>query len=309
MTPIVRTKNLSKTFRGTKALDGISLELEPGLIYGLVGRNGAGKTTLLTALTGQTVPDPASTVELFGTTPTGAGLARTHLARTGQSYPDDMRVLQVLHMGRLAYPGWDESLALSLLVDFGVPLRARARRLSDGQKSALGIAVALASRAELTLMDEPYTGLDPVARTIFYARLLQDFSAHPRTFLISTHLIDEIAPLLNRVILLDQGKVVFTGDAEDAAYTAHEIAGSQDAVSVYLAKGSLEGAVVRDRSIGALRSAVIAAPLTQEHQALAEELGVSAQPVALQDTVAAHSAKPGAKPAQSKTETTRGGAQ
>lgn len=302
MSPIVRTENLSKTFRGTKALDGISLELEEGLIYGLVGRNGAGKTTLLTSLTGQTLPDAASTIELFGEAPSRANLARTHLARTGQTYPDDASVHQVLRMGRIAYRNWDQSLALSLLMDFRVPLTARAHRLSDGQKSALGIAVALASRAELTLMDEPYTGLDPVARSIFYDRLLQDFSVNPRTFVISTHLIDEIAPLLNRIILLDEGKVVFSGDAEDAVYTAHEIAGSQDAVSVYLAKASLEGAVVRERSIGALRSAVLAAPLTDECHHLAAELGVNVQPVALQDTVAAHSGA-------ASTHRTTGGAQ
>lgn len=289
MNPIVRTQKLSKTFRGAKALDGISLEIEEGLIYGLAGRNGAGKTTLLTALTGQTLPDNGSQIELFGQKLNAATIARTHLQRTNQSYPEDLRVFQVLTMGRLAHPNWDQSLALSLLIDFEIPLKARARRLSDGQKSALGIAVALASRADLTLMDEPYTGLDPVARALFYDRLLEDFSAHPRTFIISTHLIGEIAPLLNRIILIDRGELVFTGDAEDATYTAHEIAGNQDAVSVYLAKTSLEGFVVRDRAIGSMRSAVVASALTAENEELAGKLGVGIQPVLLQDTVAAHS--------------------
>ncbi|MFW0112053.1 ATP-binding cassette domain-containing protein [Rothia sp. P5766] len=291
MNTIARTQNLSKTFRGTKALDGINLEIEEGLIYGLAGRNGAGKTTLLTALTGQTLPDKGSQIELFGQSLNATTIARTHLQRTNQSYPDDLRVFQVLKMGRLAHPNWDQSLALSLLLDFEIPFKARARRLSDGQKSALGIAVALASRADLTLMDEPYTGLDPVARALFYDRLLEDFSAHPRTFIISTHLLDEISPLLNRVILIDRGELVFTGDAEDATYTAHEVAGNQDAVSVYLAKTSLEGFVVRDRAIGSMRSLVVAAALTAENEELAGKLGVGVQPVSLQDTVAAHSRK------------------
>lgn len=291
MSPVVHVRGLSKTFRGVKALDGINLDIEEGLIYGLAGRNGAGKTTLLTALTGQTLPDKGSQIELFGQKLSAATVARTHLQRTNQSYPEDLRVFQLLQMGRLAHPNWDQAFALSMLVDFEIPLKARARRLSDGQKSALGIAVALASRAELTLMDEPYTGLDPVARTLFYDRLLEDFSNHPRTFIISTHLIGEIAPMLNRMILIDKGKLAFTGETEDATYTAHEIAGSQDAVSVYLAKTSLGGFVVRDRAIGSMRSAVVASTLTAENKALATKLGVGIQPVSLQDTVAAHSSR------------------
>lgn len=289
MSTVLAAQHMSYTVRGRRILDDISLTLHSGEIYGLVGRNGAGKTTLLSALAGQVIPDAGCTLELFGAAPSPASSARTHLMRTSSTFVDWASVDQLLHTARLAYPGWNRRLEERLIADFGIDTAARFVKLSDGQKSAVGITIALASRAELTLLDEPYSGLDPVARAIFYDRLLEDFAEYPRTFVVSTHLVDEIAPLLSRIIYLNEGKIALDADADDATHTAHEIAGSKDAVLVYLARTGLEGATVRERSIGSVRTAVVAAELTAERSELARSLGVNIQPVSLQEAVAVHS--------------------
>ena len=86
-------------------------------------------------------------------------------------------------------------------------------------RSAVGIVIGLAARAELTLFDEPYAGLDAVARQLFYDRLLADFAEHPRTVLLSTHLVDETADLLEHVVMLDRGRVVLDAPADDVRGT------------------------------------------------------------------------------------------
>lgn len=300
--PIVQVSNLNKNFGGTRALNNISFELETETIYGLFGRNGAGKTTLLTALTGQTVPNPGSKISLFGHTKVSGGvLAGTHLMRTGQEYSDDTRVYHVLRMAAIAYHNWDSTFALELLNTFGVPLKAKARKLSDGQRSGLGITIALASRAPLTLMDEPYSGLDPVARATFYDLLLAEFTNHPRTFVISTHLIDEISAVLNHVLILADGELIANCPAEEANYLAQEITGNTDAVTAYLTQNHLGYRVRKDRTIGSLRAVQIAAEITEECDESALALGVNIAPVSLQDTVSILTQSTMLEPSQEET--------
>src|SRR6201999_993022 len=102
----------------------------------------------------------------------------------------------------------------ALLADFGLPADRAVKKLSRGMRSALGIVIGVAARAEGTLFDEPYAGLDAVARQIFYDRLLADYAEHPRTIVLSTHLIDEVAGLLEHVLLIDRGRLIVDEEAE-----------------------------------------------------------------------------------------------
>ena len=102
-------------------------------------------------------------------------------------------------------------------------------------RSAVGITIGLAARAELTLFDEPYAGLDPVARQLFYDRLVADFAEHPRTVVLSTHLIDEAADLLEHVVMLDRGRVVLDAPADDVRGTAMTVSGPATAVEEFAA--------------------------------------------------------------------------
>ena len=104
-------------------------------------------------------------------------------------------------------------------------------------RSAVGIVIGLAARAELTLFDEPYAGLDAVARQLFYDRLLADYAEHPRTILLSTHLIDEVADLLEHVVVLDHGRVALDAPAEEIRGTAMTVSGPAIAVEEFVAGG------------------------------------------------------------------------
>ncbi len=111
-------------------------------------------------------------------------------------------------------PNWSGEIAASILDEFELPPRRAIKRLSRGMRSALSLAIGLAARADLTLLDEPGAGLDVEARHRFYARLAAVHSEHPCTVVLSTHLVDEVAALIEHVVILDRGKIMLQGPAE-----------------------------------------------------------------------------------------------
>ena len=302
MTPAISVAGLSRRYRGQLALDHVSFDIEPGSITGLLGRNGAGKTTLMRIVAGQEFPS-AGSVTVLGASParSEALLQRMVFVREDQRYPDngslpDFRVRHALRAASWFYPNWDAALAEALLADFGLPRSRAVRRLSRGMRSALGIVIGLAARAEVTLFDEPFAGLDPVARTLFYDRLLADFTAHPRTVLLSTHLIDEAAGLLERVLVIDQGKVVFDAGADDVRGAATSVTGPAVAVAEFTAGRT----VWSSRQIAGQESTVVDGPLDDADRARAATLRLHLEPLTMQQIVVHAAASLGAD-AQERT--------
>ena len=173
----------------------------------------------------------AGSVQVFGENPVENDdvLRRLVLVREDQGYPD-YKVRQIIQAASWFYPNWSNDLAQSLLEDFELPGNRSIKKLSRGMRSAVGIVIGLAARAELTMLDEPYAGLDAVARQLFYDRLLSDYAEHPRTILLSTHLIDEIADLLEHVVMIDHGRIVLDASADDVRGHAATVSGSYVAV-------------------------------------------------------------------------------
>src|SRR3954447_13887310 len=237
VTAAATLQGVSMRFRDQLALDEVSAVVERDSITGLLGRNGAGKTTLLQVLTGHRVPTRGS-VEVFGGAPyeNDAVLASIAFIKEGQRYPDAFRVRDALAAAAMAFPNWDGDLADQLVRDFDLPEKRTIKKLSRGMNSAVGIVIGLASRAPLTLFDEPYLGLDAVARQLFYDRLLADYAEYPRTILLSTHLIEEIADLLEHVVLLDHGRVVLDDDAESLRSSAVTVSGPRARVEAFAAR-------------------------------------------------------------------------
>jgi ABC-2 type transport system ATP-binding protein len=236
MTNPVSLSGVSKRYREVAALDEVSIELAENTIHGLLGRNGAGKTTLMHILTGQAF-ETAGTVRVFGEHPyENAGvLRRVCFIKESQRYPDWFAVKHALQAAALLYPDWDETFATDLVDDFDLPLERRVKKLSRGQLSAVGVVIGLAAQAPLTIFDEPYLGLDAVARQTFYDRLLADYAERPRTIVLSTHLIDEVSDLIEHVVLLDRGRVLLEGDAETLRGDAVTVTGPSGAVSSFVA--------------------------------------------------------------------------
>jgi ABC-2 type transport system ATP-binding protein len=231
---VATVTDVTMRFREHTALDGVSTAVETDSITGLLGRNGAGKTTLMQLLTGHRVPTHGR-VEVLGGAPyeNDAVLRGICFIKEGQRYPDSFRVQDALASAARVFPNWDAELADDLVRDFDLPLRRQVRKLSRGMNSAVGIVIGLASRAPLTLFDEPYLGLDAVARQLFYDRLLADYAENPRTVVLSTHLIEEISALLERVVLLDAGRVLLDADAESLRTSAVTVTGPTDAVQAF----------------------------------------------------------------------------
>jgi ABC-2 type transport system ATP-binding protein len=230
----VLVKDLTMRYRGHTALHGVGLELERDTIHGLLGRNGAGKTTLMRILTGQEF-ESSGRVEVFGQPPreNDAVLRRVCFIRESLKYPTYFKLREALAAAAIACDNWDAAFAERLVRDFELPRNRQLKKFSRGQLSAVGIVIGLASRAPLTLFDEPYLGLDAVARQVFYDRLLEDFAEHPRTVVLSTHLINEVADLIEHVVLIDGGRVVLDADADELRGRAVSVSGPAAAVDAY----------------------------------------------------------------------------
>ncbi|WP_035772393.1 ABC transporter ATP-binding protein [Arthrobacter sp. Br18] len=279
---VISLRNVTKRYRDTTALDGVTLDIEGGKIYGLLGRNGAGKTTLMSLLSAQNF-ETSGDVRVFGEHPyeNDGVLARVCFVRESQKYPDDFKAGHALKAASLFFPGWDAAFAAELVDELQLPLKRSIKKLSRGQLSAVGVIIGLASRAEITVFDEPYLGLDAVARQIFYDRLVSDYAEHPRTIILSSHLIDEVANLLEHVILLDAGHVIIDDDAEAIRDSAATVLGAADAVASFV-----EGRTVLHReTLGTLASVTIDGRLTEAERAGAAYQGLELLPVSLQQLV------------------------
>lgn len=278
---VVEVAHLSKHFGKVHAVNDVSFTLTEHKIYGLLGRNGAGKTTLMQLLTGQEFASSGE-IRVFGESPVENArvLERMAFIKESQRYPDDFKVKHVLRAAPLFFPDWDAAYAESLVGDFRLPLDRRVKKLSRGQLSAVGVIVGLASRASLTFFDEPYLGLDAVARQTFYDRLLEDYSEHPRTVVLSTHLIDEVSNLLEHVLVIDEGRIVIDQDAELLRGTAATVVGTRTAVDAFVEHRQ----VLQREGIGGLASVTISG-VTDADRAQATAAGLELAPVSLQQLV------------------------
>ena len=286
MTPAISVTGLTRRYPDQVALDDVHLTIGNQTITGLFGRNGAGKTTLLRILAGQEFPSSGS-VRVFGSPPAENEnvLRRLVLVREDQAYPaigyPDFKVSHALRAASFCYPNWDAGLASSLEDDFGLRPGKAIKSLSRGQRSALGITIGLAARAEVTLFDEPYAGLDAVARQVFYDRLLVDYADLPRTVLLSTHLIDEAAALFENVVVIDRGRVVLDTAADGLRGMATTVSGPVLAVDSFT-----QGRPVWERrALGSQASVVMVGQVSGEDRERARSLGLDLTPLSLQQLV------------------------
>ena len=270
------TKSYGKTFH---ALQDINLTIQENKIYGLLGRNGAGKTTLLHLITAQLFPT-AGELKVFGEAPyeNKEVLQQICFIKESQKYPDTFRVRDVLSVASSLYPNWNASLADSLVLQFNLPPNRRVKKLSRGMLSSVGIIIGLASRAPLTIFDEPYLGLDAVARQLFYDQLIQDYMDYPRTIVLSTHLIDEISAMLEQVIVLHQGKLLLNEEAEQFRGSAFHVSGKQSDVDHFV----IGKEVLHQEELGFMRSVVVRTTDQKDFRKQAELNNISLAPVSLQ---------------------------
>jgi ABC-2 type transport system ATP-binding protein len=220
----LEAENLGMRYGRFWALHNCCLRLPTGSVIALVGPNGAGKTTLLHLVTGLLQP-AEGTISVFGED-AGKGSAQA-MARVGfvaQDHPlyPGFSVADLLRMGRSLNLRWDQALAERRLADLGIPLKARVGKLSGGQQSQVALALALAKRAPLLVLDEPLANLDPIARRNFMRVLMAAVAEDGLTVLLSSHVIADLEPVCDHLVLLNQGKVQLAG-AIDHVLAGHRL--------------------------------------------------------------------------------------
>ncbi len=282
MTAVIEVQNLTKRYRDITAVDDVSFAIEQDTIYGLLGRNGAGKTTVMSMLTAQNFATSGD-IRVFGEHPyeNARVLERMCFVRESQRYPDDAKPVHAFRSARLFFPRWDEELAQRLIADFQLPTNRRIKKLSRGQLSAVGVIIGLASRAEITFFDEPYLGLDAVARQIFYDRLLEDYSLHPRTIILSSHLIDEVSNLIERVLVIDAGRIIMDEATDAVRDRASTIVGDSAEVDAFVAGRE----VLHRESLGRVASVTVLGALSAADRVRLSDLGLDVAPVSLQQLI------------------------
>ncbi|MGH7643226.1 MAG: ABC transporter ATP-binding protein [Candidatus Dormibacteria bacterium] len=278
MTPNISVTGLSRRYRDQLALDDITFDIEGPSITGILGQNGAGKTTLLRIIAALEFPT-AGRVRVLGSSPleNDTVLSRMMLVREDQVFPN-CRIQQILEVASWFYPNWSGDLADSLLEEFDLPPSRRIEQLSRGMRTAVSLILGLAARTEVTLFDEPYAGLDAVARQRVSDRLLTEFSQLPRTMVVSTHQIDEAADLLERVVLIDRGRVVLDAAPDEIRGSSTSVSGPTHAVEQFVA-GRLTW---ERRSAGSQTSAIVDGILDDGDRSQARELHLSLEALSLQ---------------------------
>ncbi|WP_347345968.1 ABC transporter ATP-binding protein [Microbacterium sp.] len=282
MTTVIEVNGLTKRYKDTLAADDVTFSIEENTIYGLLGRNGAGKTTVMSILTAQNFATSGQ-VRVFGEDPyeNARVLGRMCFVRESQKYPDDATPRHALRMARLFFPHWNQELADRLVADFQLPMRKRIKKLSRGQLSAVGVIIGLACRAEITFFDEPYLGLDAVARQIFYDRLLEDYAEHPRTIILSSHLIDEVSNLIERVLVIDQGRIIMDEETDAVRGRAATIVGDAATVDAFVAGRE----VLHRETLGRVASVTVLGALSADDHRRLAEAGLDVAPVSLQQLI------------------------
>lgn len=241
--PIITASNVAVSYgKNEEVLSGITFELEAGKVHGLVGANGVGKTTLLRAIAGQ-LPATGS-LSVFGADPFDNLAVMDHTVLMGIDSPflGSWTVTKILKIAKARWAYWNQAYAAELLNIFGVDATKHYGKLSRGQRSSVGITVALASGCQLVLLDEPYLGLDAEKRQEFYRIIAAE--SRNRTIVISTHHLNEVSNLLDTVLLIDDSGTVLAGAINDLTEAILEVIGSNEAVSRFLSVLDMAGAVI-----------------------------------------------------------------
>ncbi len=215
--PIVEIRGLTRKFGDKVALNDLSLTVPRGGVFGLIGGNGAGKTTLIKHILGMLKAQMGS-VHVFGLDPVQdpvGTLGRIGYLSEERELPDWMRLGELIRYTRAFFPNWDESYAEELRESFDLDKKARIKTLSRGQRARAGLLVALAHRPELLVLDEPSSGLDPVVRRDILGAIIRTIADEGRTVLFSSHLLDEVERVADRVAIIHHGQIMLTASMEE----------------------------------------------------------------------------------------------
>ena len=250
----IELKNVSKSFGGVHALSDVSLSFGGGKIYGLLGPNGAGKTTLLNIITNRLYAD-CGEVLIDGESAPGRdrALGKVYMMAEQNLFPDSMKVKGALKITADFIPSFDLELAMELAQKFGLPMNKKVKALSTGYSSILRLVLALSANTPYVIFDEPVLGLDAQHRDMFYRLLMEHCGGGGQTVILSTHLIQEAAPLIEHAVIIKGGKILRDASADALTGAAHTVTGPAGLVDGYIAGRQ----VLNTTAIGGLKTACV----------------------------------------------------
>ena len=223
---MVELKQATKQYGQATVLKNITLSIDEPGIYCLLGRNGAGKTTFLKSIAGyQNITK--GTIQVDGKTIT------TSTLDTGVSYIENfakhfnLPVRKLLCISSEVNPNYDYDFASEMMERFELDSKKKFNQLSLGMKTMVSTIICLASNKSVVLLDEPVLGFDAIMRVEFYDMLTESFQKHPRIIIVSTHIIEEIAKTIQKLIIIDKGSIRFFDTLQSVESKAFSISGLQ----------------------------------------------------------------------------------
>jgi ABC-2 type transport system ATP-binding protein len=276
----IEIKNVSKSYGRVAALKDVSMTISDGKICGFLGRNGAGKTSLLNIITNRIFADRGEvTIDGEPVIENDRAQAKIFFMTEKTFYPKNMKVRDVFKLTRGFYPQFDVEYAAALSDRFQMETSKKIDALSTGYQSIFKLVLTLASNAPVLFFDEPVLGMDAYHRDLFYKELLARYNASPRTVLLSTHLIEEAAGLLEQVIIIKEGRILMAQPVEEMLQLAYTVSGSQENVDRYV-QGKR---VIREEALGRYKAATVYQQRNGSDRDALTQLSLDLSPARLQE--------------------------
>ncbi|QNM05383.1 ABC transporter ATP-binding protein [Qiania dongpingensis] len=230
----IQIKNVTKRYHDVTALDDVSFTFEHGKIYGFLGRNGAGKSTLINIIANRIFTDEGEV--LIDDMPAKENMdvhEKIFCMSEEDLYADGIKVKDHFKWIDCFYESFDRKKAFEIAERFGLNTGKKFKQLSKGYQSIFKLTVAMALNVPYVIFDEPVLGLDANHRELFYDLLLREYENNERTIIIATHLIEEVANLIEEVVLIDKGKVLLQESVENLLETGYSVSGMANNVDAY----------------------------------------------------------------------------
>lgn len=232
MSMVISTENLCKTYGDNVALKNVNLNINGNELIGLIGTNGSGKTTLMKLLAGL-LDKTSGSIHVFGEEPMDNLniLERIVYTYHDLNLPPEQSLKNLLNSYELMYPNFDRVFAEKLMKLFNLNPKSKYKNLSQGMMSLFNFICGLSTRAELTMLDEPILGMDVTVRKSAYDILLRDYMEHPRTLIISSHILSELEDILSELIILDKGEVLLYDNIDNIRDSAYRVDGDLESLN------------------------------------------------------------------------------
>lgn len=231
---MLEVNHVSKSYGSKSVIADVNLAFEENKIYGLLGRNGAGKSTLLNIITDRIFPSSGEVkIDSENVADNDSKLGLMYLMSEVDLYPNGAKLSQIVKDSELIYGGFNHKLADKMIAEFKIDMGQKFGKLSTGYNSIFKLILALCLPVKFVILDEPVLGLDANHRELFYTELLDSYADNPRTFILSTHLIEEVANIISDVIILDQGRIILNQPVEDVLAKTHSVVGQKNEVEEY----------------------------------------------------------------------------